>query len=152
MVQIYIYVFSKIADLGSLCKMEHFVSKLGRLLLFEGISCTCYFTTGFPTKWVSQLVYIKSRTLFHFPVFFQCHSVRILEVNCKYFRSDRYVIWGDWDLQKYYIEVTYLIVSHITFLPLATFIAEILYRSNLPNCVTHHISPPGHLCYFKGKC
>ena len=26
MVQIYIYVFSKIADLGSLCKIEHFVS------------------------------------------------------------------------------------------------------------------------------
>ena len=46
MVQIYVYVFSKIADLGSLCKMEHFASKLGRLLLFEGISCTCYFTTG----------------------------------------------------------------------------------------------------------
>ena len=46
MVQIYVYVFLKIADLGSLCKMEHFVSKLGRLLLFEGISCTCYFTTG----------------------------------------------------------------------------------------------------------
>ena len=57
MVQIYIYVFLKIADLGYLCKMEHFVSKLGRLLLFEGISCTCYFTTGFPAKRVSQLVF-----------------------------------------------------------------------------------------------
>ena len=34
------------------------MSKLGSLLLFEGISCTCYFTTGFPAKWVSQLVYI----------------------------------------------------------------------------------------------
>ena len=56
MVQIYIYVFVKIPDLGSLCKMEHFVSKLGRLLLFEGISCTCYFTTGVPAKRVSQLV------------------------------------------------------------------------------------------------
>ena len=60
MVQIYIYVFVKIPDLGSLCKMEHFVSKLGRLLLFEGISCTCYFTTGVPAKRVSQLVLLKT--------------------------------------------------------------------------------------------
>ena len=50
MVQIYIYVFSKIADFYFV-QNGAFVSKLGRLLLFEGISSVTFLPqSGFPSS------------------------------------------------------------------------------------------------------
>ena len=61
--------------------MEHFVSKLGRLLLFEGISCTCYFTTGFPAKWVSQLVSLYIASFSNSSDFFVYSSLSITTMD-----------------------------------------------------------------------